>query len=375
MPKLVTREIDDPKRILLILRQLVANRSRISIKKGLFKSLPARFFKLHKDRFEIVCSPADFKFKPGQRIRLTTFNKVYRHLSFEVDFLEPGSVVNGKVRGLGDSQEKPRAYFFSLPEMIVQEDRRRYTRLKLPADNAVKTLVVLNVTGEGTTRKPYFDGRLVDIAQGGIRVSYEPGPDSESVLNVDGTYSVSFRLDETDFAFDAIKVYCDETDEPSMAGLSFYNPPDAELKKLDGILNAKFKQRIDFLYNRLMNSLARQQRVVNMELLKDFMSEQELEPLSWKRKGDFIFVQVDKLSKGKEAFVIYVPAHDKPGYWKKIKLRSLSTGGGKAKEPREKKTAGPGSPAGKGDVKPVKKGKSPSPKKVGDLSTPEKAEQ
>jgi hypothetical protein len=326
--------IESIETILVLLFNTCKKRIPLKLKIGKFKAMRGQFHMLEQNSLQIMLEDPNARLTPDKEARIIS------------DVPDKGTIdFTTKIIGSGKIRREAKTSQFiqvlSLPRRIMITDRRSEQRHKILLKDNI--WVYFNMTkqaagkdkpddkaaagkdrpddkaaaGKGSKRS-IIQAQVIDMGPEGVRTLV---PRDRNKLNqlwkaeppLPGT--IEFPDMEVSLQFSLLKGKLKEAGPSKFLRFSFHRPSETASKQLRDFINARKQEVEEKALNRIMMVLKRQSKIIDPRTLRDEMTEEELDRLKWRRKGDVFFIQTDRFFKGEEAFQIFVPKKNGKDVW------------------------------------------------------------
>ena len=313
--------IDDPKEILIFLDKLSGARAGLTLKFGMMKKIEGFHSRLIKNAMEVFLAREKMKGKIGKPVQVISFYPPDTSCQVIYDSVVVEECPEAEPpEGMDLDTEVYTAFLLQQPGSLTFYEPRKYRRVKL--SSLVPMRVRIYRAGEmpGPDERPdgsdadekkarNFVAQIMDISLGGLKGVYPLTPESLYVMKDSKRVDINFSLLGIPYRTQADVVSVKESakSRKGVLRLRFRDMPENQRKSLQRYLDHKQQKEIEKTLAKIISRQESEGKIVNPRTLKDEMSVEELEYIKWKKKGDIYLVQVDKLTKGKKAFVLYLP--------------------------------------------------------------------
>jgi hypothetical protein len=314
------REITDLKEITALFNQASEARVGVSIKLSRFKKAEGVHSRLVRNAVQVYLPREMVKDKIEQTIEATTFfPPVTGKLIYQTTLAaeEPTAVPPD---GMKIDAATMSAYILTQPQTVVLEDVRTFSRLKFSGVVPIKVKLYrakempdpkdVKKNGEGEENQARsFVARVLDVSEGGLKALYPLSTESMYVLKESQELDLTFTMMGISYqsGSEIIEVKENAKARKGLLRVIFKNMSEEDRKRLGRYIDHRLAEEKEKAFKRILEKQLSERKIINPKTLREEMTGEELESLMWRKKGDIYLVQVDKLTKGKKAFVIYLP--------------------------------------------------------------------
>ncbi|MFC2075620.1 PilZ domain-containing protein [candidate division KSB1 bacterium] len=314
------REITDLKEITTLFHQASEARVGISLKLGRFKKAEGLHSRLVRNAIQAYLPRELVKDRIDQEVEATTF---FPPVTGKVTYQTSIAAVEANVSppdGMKIDAETMAAYILTQPQSILLEDVRTFSRLKFSGVVPIKARIYRahempdlkkgkKEGEEEDTEVRSFVTRVLDVSQGGLKALYPLSTESMHVLKDSQELELTFTMMGIPYRSGAEIIDIKENPKArkGLLRVIFKDMSEEDRKRLGRYIEHRLAEENEKNFKRIMEKQLTERKIINPRTLRDEMSGEELDNLMWRKKGDIYLVQVDKLTKGKKAFVIYLP--------------------------------------------------------------------